>query len=251
MTSRIYTDLAAFYPLLDPVADHEAEAKAYAQGLLRHLDAPSGRPTLLEFGSGAGNNAVFMKDAFAPTLVDLAADILVLSEAQNPECEHAVGDMRTFRAGKTFDAVFIHDAICYMATEDDLQAAIENAFAHTRPGGVAAFAPDLFAEDFRESKDSYDVTDGERSLFGMEWMWAPRASASVFYVDYAFFLREGDTLHSVTERHVEGMFPRSTWHRLLGDAGFVVHEEKRPIEVEDPDTAPAYADFFFVCQRPN
>lgn len=251
MSSRLYTDLAAFYPLLDPVEEHQAEAQAYADGILRHLLAASSRPTLLEFGSGAGNNARFMKQAFTPTLVDLAPDILALSRSQNPDCAHAAGDMRTFQAGKSFDAVFIHDAICYMTTEVDLKAALENAFAHTRPGGVAAFAPDLFVEDFREAKDTYDATDGERSLMGMEWMWAPSDSKSVFYVDYAFFLREGDQLHAITERHVEGMFSRDTWRQLLGDVGFVVHEEKRPLEFEDLDAAPPYADFFFVCQRPN
>jgi hypothetical protein len=29
------------------------------------------------------------------------------------------GDMRTTRLGRQFDAVFVHDAVCYMTTEAD------------------------------------------------------------------------------------------------------------------------------------
>jgi len=43
--------------------------------------------------------------------------MLELSRTINPEAEHILGDMRTLRLGRTFDAVLIHDAICYMTTE--------------------------------------------------------------------------------------------------------------------------------------
>ena len=48
--------------------------------------------------------------------------MLALSATLNPECEHLEGDMRTLRLGRTFDVVFIHDAISYLTTEDDLRA---------------------------------------------------------------------------------------------------------------------------------
>jgi len=35
--------------------------------------------------------------------------MLELSRTINPELEHLVGDMRTIRLGRTFDAVLIHD----------------------------------------------------------------------------------------------------------------------------------------------
>src|SRR5262245_15324138 len=37
----------------------------------------------------------------------------------NPECEHIVGDMRSMQLDRTFDVVFIHDAIAYMTNESD------------------------------------------------------------------------------------------------------------------------------------
>ena len=67
--------------------------------------------TLLELGSGGGNNASHLKARFNCTLTDISPDMLALSRTLNPECEHLEGDMRTLRLGRTFDVVFIHDAI--------------------------------------------------------------------------------------------------------------------------------------------
>ena len=79
---------------------------------------------VLELGSGGGNNAVHLKAGFDLTLVDLSAEMVAVSQPLNPECDHVVGDMRTVRLGRTFDAVFVHDAVAYMLTEDDLRAAM-------------------------------------------------------------------------------------------------------------------------------
>ena len=40
-------------------------------------------------------------------------------------------------------------------------------------------------------------------------------------VDYTYVLREADgSVQVVHDRHVEGVFPRATWLRLLASAGF-------------------------------
>ena len=75
--------------------------------------------TLLELGAGAGNNAFYMKRRFRCTLADLSPEMSALSRAQNPECAHVLGDMRTLRLGATFDAVFVHDAVNYITSEDE------------------------------------------------------------------------------------------------------------------------------------
>jgi hypothetical protein len=92
---------------------------------------------VLELGSGGGNNASHMKRAFTMTLVEPADGMRQLSRALNPECEHVADDMRTVRLGRTFDAVFVHDAMMYMTNEDDLRAALATVAIHLAPGGVA------------------------------------------------------------------------------------------------------------------
>jgi trans-aconitate methyltransferase len=104
---------------------------------------------VLELGSG-GNNTSHMKRAFAMTLVEPAEKMREISRELNPECTHVAGDMRHVRLGHTFDAVFVHDAVMYMTTEDDLRAALGTVAIHLAPGGVALVAPDATTETFSE-----------------------------------------------------------------------------------------------------
>jgi SAM-dependent methyltransferase len=108
---------------------------------------------VLELGSGGGNNASHMKHTFALTLVEPAEKLRELSRAFNPECEHVAGNMRTVRLGRTFDAVFVHDAVMYMTTEEELRTALATVAAHLAPGSVALVAPDATTETFSEATE--------------------------------------------------------------------------------------------------
>ena len=157
---KLYTDLAPWWPLMSAPADYAEEAGIYLHALL----GASARPprSLLELGSGGGNNASHMKAAFEEVvLADLSPGMLAVSRSLNPECGHVEGDMRTVRAGREFDRVFVHDAVMYMTTEEDLRQAIETAYVHCHPGGAALFAPDCLKETFHEGTD-HGGHDGER-----------------------------------------------------------------------------------------
>src|SRR5690606_26365258 len=136
----LYRELVPWYLLLDPTEDHQDEVASYQAALERHI-AP-GPATLLELGAGAGNHAFHLKRRFTCTLSDPSDSMQGLSRELNPDCEHVLGDMRSLRLGRTFDAILVHDAVMYMTSEKDLTAAAHTAFVHTRPGGAAIFAPD-------------------------------------------------------------------------------------------------------------
>ena len=152
---RFYGDLAVWWPLISPPEEYAEEA-AFAASVLRSASIPVRE--VLELGSGGGHNAVHLKVSFAMTLVDLSDEMLAVSRRLNPECDHHPGDMRTVRLGRTFDAVFVHDAVDYMTSEVDLRRAVETAFAHCRPGGIAVFVPDCT----RESFEAHAWLDDER-----------------------------------------------------------------------------------------
>jgi trans-aconitate methyltransferase len=177
---------------------------------------------MLELGSGGGNNASHLKAWFRMTLVDRAPGMLQVSRALNPECEHVQGDMRTVRLGREFDCVFVHDAVTYMTTESDVRQALETAFVHCRPDGVALFAPDHLRETFRPAT-SHGGHDGrDRALRYLSWTWDPDPSDTTYTVDHAYLLRERDgAVRVIHDRHVEGLFSRADWLRWLTDAGFV------------------------------
>ena len=132
----LYRELADWWPILSIPEDYAEEARFYRNAILSAV-SPTVPETLLELGSGGGNNASHLKKHFKMTLVDLSPGMLKVSQELNPECEHIQGDMRTVRLQRQFDAVFIHDSIDYMQSEADLVQAIETAFIHCKPGGVA------------------------------------------------------------------------------------------------------------------
>ena len=221
---KLYDALAGWWPLMSAPADYEEEAAEYGNRLAQIGDIPA--HTVLELGSGGGNNAAFLKHRFSLTLVDPSPGMLAHSRALNPECEHHVGDMRTFRLppGAQFDRVFIHDAVCYMTALDDVRRAIATAFYHCRPGGAVLIAPDCVTETFRPSTDEGGNDSPEGSLRYLEWCWDPDPSDCTYVVDYAFLLRDATGAVRVEhDRHIEGVFPRAEWLRVLKEQGFVAH----------------------------
>ena len=115
---HMYSDLAPWFHLLTHPSDYGDEA-AFVTRVVDEVAIGDAR-TLLELGSGGGNNASHLKTRFTCTLTDISPEMLALSRSLNPECEHLEGDMRTLRLGREFDVVFIHDAISYLTTEEDL-----------------------------------------------------------------------------------------------------------------------------------
>ena len=239
MGHRFYGDLAVWWPLVSPPEEYEEEA-AFAATVLRAA-SPSVRD-VLELGSGGGHNAVHLKQHFAMTLVDLSDEMLAQSRVLNPECEHHRGDMRELRLGRTFDAVYLHDAIAYMTTEADLRLAIATAFEHCRPGGVAVFVPDNTTETFEDEDTDHGGSDGAdgRGVRYLEWSWDPDPSDTSTVTAYAFLLRSPDgSVQVAQETHHLGLFPRADWLRFIAEAGFDV--EAVP-EVTTEDRPPR--DFF-------
>jgi SAM-dependent methyltransferase len=234
---RLYGELASWFHLLSAPADYAEEAE-FARKLLVEAADPPPR-TVLELGSGGGNNASHLKANFQMTLVDLSPGMLELSRTINPECEHIAGDMKTLRLGRMFDAVFVHDAIMYMTTPKDLHEAIETAFLHCKPGGAAVFMPDVLRETF-VSLTTHGGHDGEnRGIRYIEWTFDPDPSDSTYTVDFAYLLREGGKpLRVVHDQHVFGIFARDEWLRSFRQVGF------DPKLVADP-----WGREVFACHR--
>jgi SAM-dependent methyltransferase len=215
---KMFRELASWFHLLTAPHEYAEEAERYRRLLVDGAQRPVRE--VLELGSGGGNNASHLKGHFAMTLTDLSEDMLAVSRELNPECEHLQGDMRTLRLDRNFDGVFAHDAVSYMTTRGDLRAAVETAFVHLRPGGVALFVPDHFRETFRSATE-YGGHDGDgRAARYLEWDWDPDPSGEIFVADFAYLLREGDRLRVEQDHHVCGLFSRDVWLQTFEDVGF-------------------------------
>ena len=216
----LYDKLAYLWPVISPPEDYAEEAIHWRQALRRYLGPGSHR--ILELGVGGGHNLSHLTAEFDATAVDISPKMLELSRRLNPTVEHHLGDMRTFRLpGRIFDAVLIHDAICYMLTEDDLRAAFATARAHLRPGGLLLVAPDLVRDTFRP---------------GMKLRWSTQSDGveitteeTVRDQDPNDTMVESHFTYTITERgakrierdiHITGLFSLATWTALLEEAGF-------------------------------
>lgn len=217
--SRLYRDLADWYPLLTPVGDYAEEATFYRRLFQAHCQQPP--RTLLDLGSGGGHNAAYLKATLACTLVDLEPAMLALSRRLNPECEHIQGDMRSIRLGRVFDCVLAHDAVSHMTSRTDLAGAIHTAFAHTAPGGVAIFQPDFVAETFEPGTETGGSNENGRALRYLEWRWVPEPNNSTYVTDMAYLLKdESGAVEVIHDRLFMGLFPKSRWLELIAAAGF-------------------------------
>jgi SAM-dependent methyltransferase len=240
---RLYGELASWFHLLTAPEEYAEEAALYRRVL---TDACDEQPrTVLELGSGGGNNASHLKAHFELTLVDRSPQMLELSRSLNPECRHLDGDMRDVRLGEEFDAVFVHDAVSYITTEDDLAATIATAAAHLRPGGAVLFVPDFVRERF-EPHTAHGGHDGaDRALRYLEWFWDPDPTDTTYVCDFAYLLREGGEVRCVEDRHLCGLFLRTTWLELIERAGLEACQQVGP-----PDEESAGPELF-VGKKPR
>jgi SAM-dependent methyltransferase len=215
----LYSDLAHWWPLFSPPSHYAEEAA----DLLPTLHNAAGAPqTMLELGSGGGSLAYHFKHAFRLTLSDRSPQMLAVSRAVNPEVEHVLGDMRSLDLGRTFDLVFIHDAIMYALDAGSVRATLQTAARHCRAGGAVVVVPDEVRETYTPDT-SHGGEDGEggRGLRYLEWSWDPDPSDTTTETAWVFMLRdETGAIHVDHERHHFGLFARDAWFTWLAEAGF-------------------------------
>lgn len=219
---RLYDEFADWYYLLTHPDDYEEEAQTFHATFQEHTRIPI--RTMLELGSGGGANALYLKQHYDMTLTDVSERMLAQSKTINPECRHVVGDMRTLRLDETFDAVFVHDAVAYMTTEDDLRAAITTAALHLKPDAMVLFVPDDISDTYMPSASEGGHDIGGRSLRYTESHGPMRPGSSVVEVRFTYTFRDGETERVEQDTHLTGVFPRATWLGLMDGAGLVAAE---------------------------
>lgn len=240
--NRLYYEFAWLWPLISPSEDYVKEAK-YWRAMLREK-LGSGRHHILELGVGGGHNLSHLTRDFKATAVDLSEKMLAISKKLNPDVEHFVGDMRSIRLGRTFDAVIIHDAIGYMFTEKDLLAAFKTAAAHLEPGGIFITAPDYVAENYPGTKVSHRISKGDDiELTFIEYDYDPdptdtKAESVMFYM----ILKDGQ-LKIEQDFHESGLFSVKTWQNVMRGAGFEVETRREDVGLD------IRQEYFFIGEK--
>ena len=238
---RLYNELAYLWPVISPAEDYGLEALYW----LRAIDSKlgPGTHTLLELGVGGGHLLSHLTPHHRAEAVDVSPRMLELSQQRNPGVDHHLGDMRTVRLGRRFDAVLIHDAIGYMLTETDLRAVFETARAHLRPNGLLLVAPDMVAESFYEGKViRWTTSAGGVTITTEEILHDPDPSETQVESLFTYDITENGVRRVVKDLHVTGLFPLDAWTSLMEEAGFAV--ERTPLPGED-----GYGEWLFSGLR--
>ncbi len=215
----LYDKLSDLWPLVSSPEDYAFEAQFWKKALRDRLGP--GRHHILELGVGGGDNLSHLTSDFQATAVDLSDKMLAHSRQRNPDVEHIVGDMRTVRLGRRFDAVIIHDAIGYMLTRADLQSTIDTAASHLNRGGIFVTAPEWLS-DFPVKPTTWHCN---RSLNGTELTFVqheydPNPSDTTLDCLMIYVIRRDGKVEVLHETHLIGIFSKKIWEECLRQAGF-------------------------------
>jgi len=179
--------------------------------------------TLLHLGSGAGGYDVFFKRHFAVTGVDLSVGMLNKARKAHPDIEYIEGDMRTIRLNRQFDAVAIPDSIDYVASQEDLQQAIQTAVIHLKTGGVllvVAKTEEIFQNNnfaYAGEKDGIHVTLLENNHINP---FRPNTYEATF----VYLIRQQGELTIHTDHQVLGLFSQAMWDEVFKNAGITMQK---------------------------
>ena len=223
-----YEHSAAAYALLHTARgkDYEREARYVAACIRRHLPAPR---SILDVGCGTGLHlAAFVELGFDAEGVELSEGMIAEAQRRVPGVPVHLGDMRTFRLGRCFDAVVcLFSAIGYMTTVDELTTAVVNMRDHLVDGGVLVVEPWFKPADWHDGAVFAEGTEeGELAVARASRSWR-EGDVSVIEMHYA--LARPDRTWSCTESHRMGLFTTATQLQVFRDAGFVVEHENEGI----------------------
>jgi SAM-dependent methyltransferase len=221
----MFRQYSAYYDLLYADKDYVAEAD-YVADTLRG-QAPATR-TVLELGSGTGRHGrLLAARGFDVHGVELSAGMVAeatRAPAAGFACE--VGDLRAFRAGRTFDAVIsLFHVISYQTTDADLAAAFETAAVHLRPGGLFLFdvwhGPAVLAR--RPEARVKEVADARRRVRrdATPTLDETKNLVTVTYQMACEDRTTGDRARFSEDHRLRYLFPAEI-ERLAGAAGFEI-----------------------------
>jgi len=221
---RLYNNLAWTWPIISLPKDYREEAAHYKQVFKKYSRIKV--KTLLNLGCGGGNVDWVLKKSFAVTGVDISRNMLRIAQRLNPEVRYQYGDMRTIRLGKSFDAVLIHDSINYMLTEKDLKSVFKTAYIHIKPGGMLLTYAEEHGRIKQHSTKSSTHKKGNIEITFIEHQYDPNSQDTTFESTFIYLVRKNKKLKIYTDRHLCGIFPLTTWERLLKEIGFQVTRQK-------------------------
>ncbi|MEW6368799.1 MAG: class I SAM-dependent methyltransferase [Acidobacteriota bacterium] len=231
-TLRLYEDLSWIFPIFTPIEHYLQETEEFSRLIQQQAHRPV--ETLLHLGCGAGHNDFTFKRFFRVTGIDSSRAMIELARKLNPEVDYGIGDLRTVKLDRRFDAVTAIDSLDYLLTPDDWQAACATAFHHLNPGGVFFFLVEATREDFEQNRCSvWRSVRGEVEIVTLENCYDPDPEDTTYETTFVHLIRRAGKLDVQTDIHTCGLFPARFIEDKLREAGL----DARRLEYRPPPSA--------------
>jgi SAM-dependent methyltransferase len=211
-----YEQTARLYDKVYGFKDYSAEVEKLRSMIAAR--APRPYHTLLDVGCGTGAHLKFLQTYYQCAGIDYSPEMITVAQAKFPELPLAVGDMRTFDLGKTFDLVIcLFSAIGYMQAIDDLNAAVANMARHLAPGGLLIFEGWFPPGGFNPSHLSLLTIDEPNFKLARTNRNFVRGRLSIMDMHYLINTPEG--VEYLIERHEMGLFNKMEYFEAMTRCG--------------------------------
>lgn len=241
----VFSQYARYYDLLYGDKDYAAEARYVAELINRHCPNAS---SVLDLGCGTGRHAVELAKLgffvhgvdISEPMVELARQRAARSGIAMEQIAWSLGDVRSFRGRRQFDAVLaLFHVASYQTTNDDLAQFLATAASHLRSGGVIIF-DFWFAPAVLAMQPSQRVKRVENDEYYLIRLAEPKLSADTNCVDVRYTLvacnKGQDDTEVIEETHrMRYLFIAET-ERLLTEAGLTVTRFEEWLSAAEPSS---------------
>lgn len=132
----VFENYSKYYDLLYKDKDYKLESE-YVSSLIKAYN--SNAKTILELGCGTGRHASFLiKNGYNILGIDLSETMLEYAKRLDVPCQ--IGDVRTFRINRQFDAVIsLFHILSYQTTDEDVINFFNTVKYHLVKNGIIIF----------------------------------------------------------------------------------------------------------------
>lgn len=215
---------AGAYDALYQDKDYAAECDLVERVFRQYGQAPIQR--VLDLGCGTGRHTELLAArGYDVVGVDRSPEMLRLAQ-QGAQARFVQSDITTLHLDETFDAVVVMFAVLgYLSDNASVEAALQTARAHLRPGGLlfadAWYGPAVLAQRPTERVKVIDAHNGEQVIRVAQSQLDVRRNRCT--VDYHLWrLRADRVCGEVREQHVMRYFFEPEMESFLASARFEV-----------------------------
>jgi SAM-dependent methyltransferase len=184
--------------------------------------------SLLNVGCGTGSHDKFLKKYFDVVGIDLNKKMLKLAKEKNPELSYKIGNMKSFKLKKKFDAITTLTGVMhYNYSYEELKKTLKNLYNHLEKGGILLFNWGVVKETaFQKGKIINFVKVSTFSLEDLDCVlinnaYDPNRKDTTMESHLIFLIRKnGGPMRVIVDKHLQGLFELKKVCRILKEIGF-------------------------------